>query len=186
MHIDNSDHLMAMSQALLPEWGKYDPFAMGAACVDECFRQLVAAGANPDKIALLDNFCVGNPEDPVELGSLVECVKGMAGAADAYSAPFISGKDSFYNYFETNEGPVSIPVTELISGIGVVDDKSHVTGASIRHSDSVICIIGATGDAIGGSVFARQQGVGNAAPVPASKCETASLERSSERDCDID
>jgi len=171
MHIDGSEYLMAMSQALLPEWGKYDPFAMGAACVDECFRQLVAAGANPNKIALLDNFCVGNPEDPVELGGLVECVKGMAGAADTYSAPFISGKDSFNNYFETNEGPVSVPVTALISGIGVVDDKGHVTGASIRHSDSVICIIGASGDAIGGSVYARQQGVGNAAPVPTSACE---------------
>ena len=171
MHIDGSERLMAMSQALLPEWGKYDPFAMGAACVDECFRQLVAAGANPDKIALLDNFCVGNPEDPTELGGLVECVKGMAGAAETYVAPFISGKDSFYNYFETDEGPVSIPVTALISGIGVVDDKSHVTGASIRHADSVICIIGSTGDAIGGSVYARQQGVGAAAQVPASNCE---------------
>lgn len=170
MHIDGSQRLMAMSQALLPEWGKYDPFAMGAACVDECFRQLVAAGANPDKIALLDNFCVGNPEDPAELGALVECVKGMAGAADCYAAPFISGKDSFYNYFETDEGPVSIPVTALISGIGVVDDKKHLTGASIRHSDSVLCIIGATGDALGGSVYARQKGVGAAAAVPASAC----------------
>ena len=172
MHIDGSDHLMAMSQALLPEWGKYDPFAMGAACVDECFRQLVAAGANPDKIALLDNFCVGNPENPAELGALVECVKGMAGAADTYSAPFISGKDSFYNYFETDEGPVSVPVTALISGIGVVDDKSHVTGASIRHHDSVICLIGATGDELGGSVYARQQGIGKAAAVPGSECGT--------------
>ncbi len=170
MHIDGSERLMAMSQALLPEWGKYDPFAMGAACVDECFRQLVAAGANPDKIALLDNFCVGNPEDPNELGELVECVKGMAGAADTYSAPFISGKDSFYNYFETDEGPVSIPVTALISGIGVVDDKKHVTGASIRHSDSVICVIGTTGDAMGGSVYGRQKGLGNKAALPVSEC----------------
>lgn len=171
MHIDGSEQLMAMSQALLPEWGKYDPFAMGAACVDECFRQLVASGANPDKIALLDNFCVGNPEDPAELGGLVECVKGMAGAAETYLAPFISGKDSFYNYFETDDGPVSIPVTALISGIGVVDDKKHVTGASIRHADSVICIIGSTGDALGGSVYGRQQGVDGAAQVPASDCD---------------
>ena len=123
MKLDGSDRLMAMGQALLPEWGKYDPFAMGAACVDECFRQLVLTGADPDRIALLDNFCVGNPEDPAELGALVECVKGMAGAADAYSAPFVSGKDSFYNYFETADGPVSIPTTLLVSGMGVVEDK---------------------------------------------------------------
>ena len=49
---------------------------MGRATVDECFRSLVVTGANPERIALLDNFCVGNPEDPTELGMLVETCKG--------------------------------------------------------------------------------------------------------------
>ena len=171
MKLDGSDQLMAMGQALLPEWGKYDPFAMGSACVDECFRQLVLTGADPDRIALLDNFCVGNPEDPTELGALVECVKGMAGAADAYSAPFVSGKDSFYNYFETAEGPVSIPTTLLVSGMGVVEDKAHVTGSSLRRADSVICVVGKTGAKLGGSVLARRLGI--EAAVPATNCEAA-------------
>ncbi len=171
IRLDGSDRLMSMSQALLPEWGKYDPHAMGAACVDECFRQLVLTGADPDRIALLDNFCVGNPEDPKQLGELVECVKGMAAAADSYSAPFVSGKDSFYNYFETAEGPVSIPVTALISGIGVVEEKAHTTGSSLRRTDSAICIVGTTGPELGGSVLARRQGL--VAAVPKTDCEVA-------------
>ena len=161
--VDGSDKLVAMSLSLLPEWGKTDPYAMGLACVDETIRQLVLAGAHPDKLAILDNFCVGNPEDPGELGTLVETVKGMAQAALDFGAPFISGKDSFYNYFETDEGPVSIPVTLLVSGLGVVDALQHVTGSSIRKPGSKLCIMGTTADEIGGSVYARQKGIKDAA-----------------------
>ena len=88
--------------------------------------------ADPDKIALLDNFCMGNPEEPTELGRIVECAKGIREAALAYGAPYVSGKDSFYNYFETEDGPVNIPVTFLCSGFGVVEDATHVRGASLR------------------------------------------------------
>jgi len=172
LRINGSERLMSMSLAILPEWGKTDPFAMGTACVDECVRQLVASGADPDRIAILDNFCVGNPEDESELGALVETVKGIAAAAEAYGAPFISGKDSFYNYFETEDGPVSIPVTILISGIGIVDDIEHVTGSSLRHADSVFAMIGHSGAQLGGSVFARRKELGNA-EVPATNFETA-------------
>jgi len=136
LRISGSKRLMSMSVAILPEWGKTDPYAMGAACVDECVRQLVASGADPDRLAILDNFCMGNPDAEEELGALVETVKGIAAAAEAYGAPFVSGKDSFYNYFETEDGPVSIPVTILISGMGIIEDAKHVTGASLRRSDT--------------------------------------------------
>lgn len=145
---------------------------MGTACVDECFRQLVASGADPDRIAILDNFCMGNPDAEEELGALVETVKGIAVAAEAYGAPFVSGKDSFYNYFETEEGPVSIPVTILVSGMGIVEESSHVTGSSLRRDDSVFALIGHTQSHLGGSVFARQKGMGNA-EVPSTDLETA-------------
>lgn len=157
--IDGSDKLMSLALAILPEWGKTDPFAMGTGTVDETVRQLVLAGTNPDKIALLDNFCMGNPECPEELGRIVECAKGIREAALAYGAPYVSGKDSFYNYFETEDGPVNIPVTFLCSGFGVVEDASHVHGSSLRRNNSVIFIVGYTEDEMGGSVYARVKGV---------------------------
>ncbi|MBQ1960501.1 MAG: phosphoribosylformylglycinamidine synthase subunit PurL, partial [Akkermansia sp.] len=144
--IDGSDKLMSLALAILPEWGKTDPFAMGTGTVDETVRQLVLAGTNPDKIALLDNFCMGNPECPTELGRIVECAKGIREAALAYGAPYVSGKDSFYNYFETEDGPVNIPVTFLCSGFGVVEDPSHVRGASLRRNNSAIFMVGNTED----------------------------------------
>lgn len=167
--IDGSTKAMAIGLSLLPEWGKTDPCAMGRASMDETVRSLVLVGANPDKIGLLDNFCMGNPNDPDELGRLVECVKGIAQAAEEFEAPFISGKDSFYNYFETEDGPINIPVTFLCSGIGIVEDQAHVTGSSLRRSDSVLCLLGATKDEMGGSVFARLSGI-NGALVPQTDC----------------
>ena len=157
--IDGSDKLMSLALAILPEWGKTDPYAMGTGTVDETVRQLVLAGTNPDKIALLDNFCMGNPECPTELGRIVECAKGIREAALAYGAPYVSGKDSFYNYFETEEGPVNIPVTFLCSGFGVVEDPDHVRGASLRRNNSRIFIVGNTEDEMGASVYARIKGV---------------------------
>ena len=108
---------------------------------------------------------MGNPHDHEELGALVETVKGIAKAAEIYGTPFVSGKDSFYNYFESDDGPVSIPVTILISGMGVVEDAKHVTPASLRMSDSVLAVIGTTGNDLGGSVLARRAKLPDA-PVP--------------------
>lgn len=167
--IDGSTKAMAIGLSLLPEWGKTDPCAMGRASMDETVRSLVICGANPEKIALLDNFCMGNPNDPDELGRLVECVKGIAAAAEEFEAPFISGKDSFYNYFETDEGPINIPVTFLCSGIGIVDEQRHVTGASLRKNDSVLCLLGLTCDEMGGSVYGRIVGL-MGAMVPQTDC----------------
>ena len=167
--IDGSDKLMSLALAILPEWGKTDPFAMGTGTVDETVRQLVLAGTNPDKIALLDNFCMGNPECPTELGRIVECAKGIREAALAYGAPYVSGKDSFYNYFETEDGPVNIPVTFLCSGFGVVEDPSHVRGASLRRNNSAIFMVGNTEDEMGASVYARVKGVKDC-KVPQTDC----------------
>lgn len=167
--IDGSDKLMSLALAILPEWGKTDPRAMGTGTVDETIRQLVLAGTNPDKIALLDNFCMGNPECPTELGRIVECAKGIKEAALAYGAPYVSGKDSFYNYFETENGPVNIPVTFLCSGFGVVEDAEHVHGSSLRRSDSALFIVGNTEDEMGGSVYARVKGL-SGAKVPQTDC----------------
>lgn len=155
LRIQGSNQLAALAVALLPEWGKTLPHLMGRATVDECVRQLVAMGANPERIAILDNFCVGNPDAPEELGALVETTKGMAQTAEAYGTPFVSGKDSFYNYFKTDEGPVSIPVTLLVSGFGIVEDAKHIVGASVRKVGSKLFLLGQASSGLAGSVLAR-------------------------------
>ncbi len=168
--VNGSDKCMAMACAILPEWGKTDPYAMGTGTVDECVRQLILVGANPDRIGLLDNFCMGNPHNPKELGRIVECVKGIARAALDYNAPYISGKDSFYNYFELDGKEINIPVSFLCSGFGIVEDPSHVTGSSLRRNNSKLYMIGYTEDEMGASVFARINGI-QEAKVPQTDCK---------------
>jgi phosphoribosylformylglycinamidine synthase len=162
IHIDGSKPMMSMALSLLPEWGKTAPYEMGLACVDECVRQLVICGADPKRLALLDNFCMGNPDDETELGCLVETTKGMAEAATFYQAPFVSGKDSFYNFFETEDGPISVPVTLVISGLGIIDDRKQVVGSSLRHDGSALFVIGKMDTELGGSVAARVSGITDA------------------------
>lgn len=155
IRVEGTQQFAALAVSLLPEWGKTHPHLMGRACVDECVRQLIAMGAHPERIAILDNFCMGNPDDHTELGALVETTKGMAKTAEAYGAPFVSGKDSFYNYFKTDEGPISIPCTLLVSGFGVVEKPEHVVGASIRSPGNKLVLVGQSSTGLAGSVFAR-------------------------------
>ena len=53
-----------------------DPYWMAASAIDEAIRNCVAVGADPSKIAILDNFCWGNTERPETLGSLVRAALG--------------------------------------------------------------------------------------------------------------
>ena len=113
---------LAVSCGINPRYGRLDPYAMAACVIDEAIRNCVAVGADPRRIALLDNFCWGNTERPETLGSLVLAAQACHDLALAYRTPFISGKDSLNNEY-THEGKsLAIPPTLLISAIGQVPD----------------------------------------------------------------
>ena len=102
----------------IPRYGQLDPYAMAGCVIDEAIRNCVAVGADPTRIAILDNFCWGNTERPETLGSLVRAAQACHDVALAYGTPFISGKDSLNNEY-THEGrSLAIPPTLLISAIG--------------------------------------------------------------------
>ncbi len=54
-----------------PAYGDFDPYHMAASAIDEAVRNAVAVGADPARIAILDNFCWGNTDRPETLGTLV-------------------------------------------------------------------------------------------------------------------
>jgi phosphoribosylformylglycinamidine synthase len=94
---------LAVGCGINPRYGKLDPYSMAACVIDEANRNCVAVGADPERIALLDNFCWGNPEDPNELAALVRACQACYDMAKGFGVPFISGKDSLYNEY-THEG----------------------------------------------------------------------------------
>lgn len=142
-----------------PKYGDYDPYWMAAAAIDEAVRNCVAVGADPDRIAILDNFCWGNTERPETLGSLVRASLACRDIALAYGTPFISGKDSLNNEFAYTDRngerrTVAIPPSLLITALGQIDDASTVVTMDAKSPGNLIYLVGETRDELGGSHYA--------------------------------
>lgn len=148
----------ALGAAFNPAYGDLDPYAMAVSAIDEAVRNIVCVGADPDRTAILDNFCWGNPNYPDRLGSLVRALKGCYDGALAYRTPFISGKDSLNNeYMDTVTGrQVSIPPSLLISSIGLLDDVRQACTADLKAAGNVLYLLGVTSPELGGSLYAAQ------------------------------
>nr|WP_290666213.1 phosphoribosylformylglycinamidine synthase subunit PurL [Ardenticatena sp.] len=146
---------LALSVGICPQYGELDPYAMAWAAIDEAVRNAVAIGADPDHLAILDNFCWGNPNLPDRLGSLVRCAQGCYDAALAYGTPYISGKDSLNNEYTTADGERhAIPGTLLISAIGLVPDIRRTTTLDLKAPGNLLYIVGDTRAELGGSHYA--------------------------------
>jgi phosphoribosylformylglycinamidine synthase II len=134
---------IVLSNGINPEYGKRDAYKMAWSVIDEAIRNAVAVGANPDRIAVLDNFCWGDPLRPETLGTLVEACRGCHDAALYYGTPFISGKDSLNNEYLGADGlRHSIPPTLLISAIGVVEDVTQSITMDLKEAGNLIYLVG--------------------------------------------
>ena len=128
---------LAIGCGINPRYGRLDPYAMAGCVIDEAVRNCVAVGADPERIALLDNFCWGNTERPETLGALVRAAQGCHDVALAYGTPFISGKDSLNNEY-THEGrSLAIPPTLLISAMGQVPDVRRCVTMDLKEPGNV-------------------------------------------------
>jgi phosphoribosylformylglycinamidine synthase len=146
---------LAVACGINPRYGKTDPYAMAACVIDEAIRNCVAVGADPSRIALLDNFCWGNTERPETLGSLVLAAQACHDLALAYGSPFISGKDSLNNEY-THEGrSLAIPPTLLISAIGQVADVRSCVTMDLKEPGNLLLVLGVTRLELGGSLWAE-------------------------------
>jgi phosphoribosylformylglycinamidine synthase subunit PurSL len=134
---------VVLSNGINPAYGKVDPYRMAWSVIDEAVRNAVAVGADPERIALLDNFCWGDPTRPETLGALVEAARGCHDAALYYQAPFISGKDSLNNEYLGADGlRHAIPPTLLISAIGVIQDVSQTVTMDLKQAGNSIYVLG--------------------------------------------
>lgn len=120
-----------------------DPYQMTLAAIDECIRNLVCVGTNPDRVAILDNFCWPSCKKPENLGSLVRAAHACYDGAKAYKTPFVSGKDSLNNQFTTKDGrTIEIPPTLLITGMGIVPEIDRVVTSDAKKPGNTIMLVG--------------------------------------------
>lgn len=145
-----------ISCGMNPNYGDLDPFHMAASGIDEAIRNCVAVGADPDRIAILDNFCWGYTDRPETLGSLVRAALACQEMAIAFGTPFISGKDSLNNEYSYDDADgqrqtISIPSTLLISALGQVADVRNCVTMDLKKANNRLYVVGQTNEEMGGS-----------------------------------
>ncbi len=154
----NSQRGVAIACGLCPEAGDDDPYWMAVLAIDEALRNVVCVGADPNRTAILDNFCWPKVDTEHSLGTLVRACKGAYDAAMAYHLPFISGKDSLNNEFSMSESEanrtglptsLAIPPTLLISALGQVEDVSRCISMDLKKPGQVLALASAPVDQVG-------------------------------------
>jgi len=162
----DSEMGVIVASGINPGYGDIDPYWMAASAIDEVLRQIIAVGGNLRKVALLDNFSWGNTDRPDMLGALVRASQACYDMAMAYETPFISGKDSLYNEFQSEGETISIPHTLLISAIGVMEDVNRAVSMDFKQAGDLIYIVGTTRNEMGGSEYFKAHGfIGNSVPI---------------------
>lgn len=152
----NSRRGVVISCGMNPNFGDYDTYHMAASAIDEAVRNAIAVGADPKRLAILDNFCWGNTDRPETLGTLVRAALACHDVAVAWQTPFISGKDSLNNEFtwlDSNnvKQSIAIPSSLLISAMGQVDDVANCVTMDLKQPGNVLYLVGTTYREFGGS-----------------------------------
>ncbi|MBF0443454.1 MAG: phosphoribosylformylglycinamidine synthase, partial [Oligoflexales bacterium] len=144
MHGGSEHSAIAISNGLCPRLSSYDGYLMAMWAVDEAVRNLVASGANIEKISLLDNFCWPDPvESPSNAGgrqklaALVRACEGLYDISVAYGMPLVSGKDSMKNDFNGFDRAgkrvkISVLPTLLVTGMGYIENVEHVVTTDFK------------------------------------------------------
>jgi len=156
---------IVVSNGINFRYGFIDPYWMAASCIDEALRQVIAVGGSLKEVAILDNFCWGNPDKPDRLGGLVRASLGCYDIAKGFGVPFISGKDSLNNEYKVKNKSMAIPGTLLISALAVIEDVNKTVSMYGKEEGDLIYIVGQTYPELGGShYFALFDSIGNNSP----------------------
>lgn len=149
---------LVVSNGLCPRYGALNAYEMALNAADEAIRNAVAVGADPSRIALLDNFAWGTVDTPEAQGDLVRAAEACRDAALGFGTPFISGKDSLHNEFRSGELHLSVPPTLLVSALGFIPDVTQAVCSALHSPTDILLLIGATQPRWGGSLYGELVG----------------------------
>jgi len=162
-----SNKAVVISCGMNPRLGELDPYNSALHAIDEALRNSISVGGNLDRTALLDNFCWGNCNNPDTMGSFVQAAKACRDAALFYGTPFVSGKDSLNNEFQTDTGErIAIPPTLLISAMSVIDDAARCVTADAKGPGNYLFLLGRTGGLLGGSHYLLTEDIESGTDIP--------------------
>jgi len=159
----DSNKAVVLSQGLNPSYSEIDTYHMAACAIDTAIRNAVAAGADLEHLALLDNFCWCSSTEPERLGQLKRACQACYDVATEFGTPFISGKDSMFNDFKGFDEagkPIKISVlpTLLVSTIGVMKDARKAVSIDPKFEGDLVYVLGSTRNELGGSEYFAMMG----------------------------
>jgi phosphoribosylformylglycinamidine synthase subunit PurL len=160
---------LAITTAAQPWACREDPGLGAELVVEEAARNLYAVGARPDAFSDCLNF--GNPEDPRVLRDFEEATRGLARAARSLGFAVPSGNVSFYNGGLGHE----IPPTPVLLATGVVDDVGRAVTSDLKSDRNVLYLLGRSRPELGGSLYARRNGIFGIRPPPADPAALRTL-----------
>jgi phosphoribosylformylglycinamidine synthase II/formyltetrahydrofolate-dependent phosphoribosylglycinamide formyltransferase len=134
----------AVASGLCPHFSIDDTYLMAKMAVDESVRNLLCHGADPAKIALVDNFCwpdptpsEKNPDAEFKLAQLVRACMGLKEVMEIYGMPLVSGKDSMKNDYHGENVKISVLPTLLITALGHVPDVTKAPKSQARENELI-------------------------------------------------
>ncbi len=130
----------AVASGLCPHFSIDDTYLMTLLAVDESVRNIICHGADPEKVALVDNFCwpdptpgEKNPDAEFKLAQLVRSCMALKDMMGIYGMPFVSGKDSMKNDYHGEKVKISVLPTLLVTALGHVPDVRNVPRSQARN-----------------------------------------------------
>jgi len=145
---------LALSSGANPNWTATAPYEGARAVALENATNLAAKGAVP--LAAVDCLNGGNPEKTDVYGGFKGIVDGLADACAALDTPVVGGNVSLYN--DSVEGPIPPTPTLALNGTKRGYDAPPAALDAAHATDSELLLIGAGGDALGGSEYLAQAG----------------------------
>ncbi|TKX73145.1 phosphoribosylformylglycinamidine synthase subunit PurL [Halorubrum sp. GN11_10-6_MGM] len=145
---------LALASGANPKWTAVAPYEGARAVALENATNLAATGAVP--LAAVDCLNGGNPEKPDVYGAFEGIVDGLADACSALDTPVVGGNVSLYN--DSVEGPIPPTPTLAVLGTRRGYDAPPAALDAERAGDSELLLVGAGGDALGGSEYLAHTG----------------------------
>lgn len=161
----DDDKGMVLSHGICPKFSDFDTYWMMANAIDEAVRNAVAVGADPERMAGVDNFCwcdpvqsERTPDGEYKLAQLVRANEALRDYCLAFGVPCVSGKDSMKNDYFGGGQKISIPPTVLFSVLGLMDDVNKAMTSDFKKPGDFVYLLGLTKRELGGSEAASELG----------------------------
>lgn len=161
---------LVLSHGICPKYSDLDTYWMMANAIDEAVRNAVAVGADPDRMAGVDNFCwcdpvqsEKTPDGRYKLAQLVRANLALSHFCRAYRLPCVSGKDSMKNDYTGGGKKISIPPTVLFTVMGFMPQAGRAVTSDFKKPGDLIYLLGNTAPECGGSEIAHELGFASAA-----------------------